>query len=220
MERVLGLREASDAVEKIGWRFLLGTLRTAVAVDSMAEGAEVAARGVAACGDDADRHLRVDVRPNRVTLTLQSLDHAAVTDLDVELAHRVSAVSRTDAFPHSVQVLELAIDALDIPAIRPFWKAVFGYVSEPGRDRSTDPLVDPDFQGPAIWFQQLDRERPQRNRIHFDLCVPHDEAERRIAAALAAGGRLLSDGRAPAYWVLADVEGNEICVTTWQGRED
>jgi len=54
-------------------------------------------------------------------------------------------------------MLELAIDALDIPAIRPFWKAVFGYVSEPGRARSTDPLVDPDFQGPAIWFQQMDR---------------------------------------------------------------
>ena len=220
MERVLGLREASDAVEKIGWRFLLGTLRTAVAVGSMAEGAEVAVRAVAACGDDSDRHLRVDVRPDRVTLTLQSLDRAAVTDLDVELARRVSAVSRTDAAPHSVQMLELAIDALDIPAIRPFWKAVFGYVGEPGRDGSADPLVDPDFQGPAIWFQQMDRERPQRNRIHFDLCVPHDEAERRIAAARAAGGRLLSDGSAPAFWVLADVEGNEICVTTWQGRED
>ena len=220
MVRVLGLREASDAVEKIGWRFLLGTLRTAVAVDSLAQGADVAARAVAACGDDADRHLRVDVRPDRVTLTLQSLEHAAVTDLDVELAHRVSAVARTEASPHSVQMLELAIDALDIPAIRPFWKAVFGYVGEPGHDRPTDPLIDPDFQGPAIWFQQMDLERPQRNRIHFDLCVPHDEAERRIAAALAAGGRLLSDGRAPAFWVLADAEGNEICVTTWQGRED
>jgi 4a-hydroxytetrahydrobiopterin dehydratase len=220
MERVLGLREASDAVEKIGWRFLLGTLRTAVAVDSLAQGADVAARAITACGDDADRHLRVDVRPDRVSLTLQSLEHAAVTDLDVELAHRVSAMSRTEASHHSVQMLELAIDALDIPAIRPFWKAVFGYVGEPGRDRPADPLIDPDFQGPAVWFQQMDRERPQRNRIHFDLCVPHDEAERRIAAALAAGGRLLSDGRAPAFWVLADAEGNEICVTTWQGRED
>ena len=37
MERVLRLREASVAVEGIGWRFLLGTLRTAVAVDSLDE---------------------------------------------------------------------------------------------------------------------------------------------------------------------------------------
>jgi 4a-hydroxytetrahydrobiopterin dehydratase len=109
---------------------------------------------------------------------------------------------------------------MDIPAIRPFWKAVFGYVDEPGRDGPADALVDPLYQGPAIWFQQMDAERPQRNRIHFDLCVPHDEAARRIEAALTAGGRLLSDRRAPAFWILADPEGNEICVTTWQGRED
>ncbi|MER5928474.1 VOC family protein, partial [Streptomyces mirabilis] len=82
-----------------------------------------------------------------------------------------------------------------------------------------DPLIDPVGQGPAIWFQQMDRARPQRNRIHFDICVPHDEAPRRIETALAAGGRLVSATRAPAFWVLADLEGNEACVTTWQGRD-
>jgi 4a-hydroxytetrahydrobiopterin dehydratase len=71
---------------------------------------------------------------------------------------------------------------LDIPAVRPFWKAVFGYVGESGSD------------GPA-------------------------DALHRAEAALAAGGRLLSDQRAPAFWVLADPEGNEVCVTTWQGRQ-
>jgi 4a-hydroxytetrahydrobiopterin dehydratase len=25
--------------------------------------------------------------------------------------------------------------------------------------------------------------------------------------------------RAPAFWVLADPEGNEACITTWQGRD-
>jgi len=232
MDRVLGRREASDAVEEIGWRFLLGTLRTAVPVDSLARGADVAGKAAAACGEDADRHLRIDVRPRRVVLTLQSLDRAAVTELDTALARRISAVlravglttgpdvdGRTDA-PHSVQLLEIAIDALDIAAVRPFWKAVFGYGDEPGSDGPADPLVDPDLLGPAIWFQQMDRQRPERNRVHFDLCVPHDEAPRRIGAALAAGGRLLSDRRAPAFWVLADPEGNEVCVTTWQGRGD
>jgi 4a-hydroxytetrahydrobiopterin dehydratase len=230
MERVLRLREASDAVEGIGWRFLLGTLRTAVAVESLAQGAEAAVRAIAACGEDADGHLRVDVRPRRVVLTLQSLERAAVTDLDTALAHEISTALRAgelttgpgigDEPPHPVQVLELAIDALEIPAIRPFWKAVFGYADEAGADGPADPLIDPDFQGPALWFQQMDRERPQRNRVHFDLCVPHDEAPRRVAAALAAGGRLCSDRRAPAFWVLADPEGNEVCVTTWQGRQD
>jgi 4a-hydroxytetrahydrobiopterin dehydratase len=118
-----------------------------------------------------------------------------------------------------VQTLEVGIDAMDIPAIRPFWKAVLGYVDEPGRDDPTDPIVDPVRKGPAIWFQQMDEPREQRNRIHFDITVPHDEAEARIAAALAAGGRLLSDRRARAFWILADAEGNEICVCTWQDRD-
>jgi 4a-hydroxytetrahydrobiopterin dehydratase len=65
----------------------------------------------------------------------------------------------------------------------------------------------------------MDAPRPQRNRIHLDVSVPHDEAETRIGAALAAGGRLINDTEAPAFWVLADAEGNEACITTWQGRD-
>ena len=81
------------------------------------------------------------------------------------------------------------------------------------------PIVDPIGQDPTIWFQQMDQPRPQRNCIHFDVCVPHDEAPHRLAAALAAGGHLVSAASAPAFWVLADHEGNEACITTWQGRD-
>jgi len=31
---------------------------------------------------------------------------------------------------------------------------------------------------------------------------------------------MLSDAEAPAFWVFADPEGNEACITIWQGRED
>jgi len=229
MERTLGRQEASDAVSDQGWRFLLGTLRTSVPVESLAGAAEVAACAVAVCGSDADGHLRVDLRPERAVLTLQSLEQAALTARDVELAHELSnsmrdAGLRTEpeiatGTPRSVQLLEIGIDALDIASVRPFWKAVLGYADEAGADGPEDPIVDPIGQGPAIWFQQMDQPRPQRNRIHFDICVPHDEATLRIEAALAAGGRLVSATRAPAFWVLADAEGNEACVTTWQGRD-
>jgi 4a-hydroxytetrahydrobiopterin dehydratase len=60
---------------------------------------------------------------------------------------------------------------------------------------------------------------PQRNRIHLDVWVPHDQAEARIAAAIAAGGHLVTDQQAPSWWVLADAEGNEACVATWMGRD-
>jgi 4a-hydroxytetrahydrobiopterin dehydratase len=65
----------------------------------------------------------------------------------------------------------------------------------------------------------MDAPRPQRNRIHIDVWVPHDQAEARVAAAIAAGGRLVTDKHAPSWWVLADAEGNEACVATAMSRD-
>jgi 4a-hydroxytetrahydrobiopterin dehydratase len=221
--------EASDAVTGIGWRYVLGEFRTQVLTGSLPLAADVAARAAAVAG--ADGHLRMDVRADRVVLSLQTAEISWVTPLDVELAHRISEVvgefrlttqsRRADsgsADMRSVQVIEIGIDAMDIAAIRPFWKAVLGYTDEPGRPGGNG-LVDPLSQGPAVWFQQMDAPRPQRNRIHLDVSVPHDEARQRIAAVVAAGGTLTYDAEAPAFWVLADPEGNEACVTTWQGRD-
>ena len=58
-----------------------------------------------------------------------------------------------------------------------------------------------------------------RNRIHLDVAVPHEQAEARVAAAVAAGGHLVTDAYAPKWWVLADAEGNEACIATWLGRD-
>jgi 4a-hydroxytetrahydrobiopterin dehydratase len=212
----LSRREISEAVSDLGWRFVLGAVRCTVQVASLAQAVEVAA----ACG--VDDSLALDLRPDRVVLTLRSPETAWSGGHEIELARRITAALGELGFatvPDGAQVLELAIDALDIPSIRPFWKAALGYVDEPGSDGPTDPIVDPLWQRPAIWFQQTDAPRPQRNRIHFDLALPHDEAKARLEAALAAGGRLVSEARAPAFWVLADAEGNEICLTTWQGRD-
>jgi 4a-hydroxytetrahydrobiopterin dehydratase len=221
-------QEASDAATPLGWRLVLGALVTRVPVGSLAEGAGVAQRLVAAAGEDADGHVRVDLRPEAVVLTVQSRRHISATAEDLAVMRRISA-EITDAGlrtepgvgdgGRSVQLLELAIDAMDIPAIRPFWKAVLGYRDEVGKTGPSDALIDPLGHGPAVWFQQMDVPRPQRNRIHFDVSVPHDEAPQRIRAALAAGGTVVYDAEAPAFWVLADAEGNEACVTTWQGRD-
>jgi 4a-hydroxytetrahydrobiopterin dehydratase len=63
------------------------------------------------------------------------------------------------------------------------------------------------------------RITPQRNRIHVDISVPHDQVEARIAAATAAGGYLVTDQYVPEWWTLADAEGNEVDVATWMGRD-
>jgi 4a-hydroxytetrahydrobiopterin dehydratase len=138
------------------------------------------------------------------------------------LAARVSAIADelgVVGTPGRPQELEVAVDALDIPAVVPFWRAVLGYEDEPPPAADASPaLLDPAGRAPAVWFQQMDAPRPQRNRIHLDVTVPHDVAEARVRAAVDAGGRVVSDAAAPAFWVLADPEGNEVCVCTWQGR--
>lgn len=214
--------QVSDAVSGLGWRFLLGLARTDVPVRSLAEAAEVAVLVIAEAGADADDHLWLDARADRVILSVRSQRLGYVTPFDVELVQRLTGALGARGWrcePSGTQALELAIDALDAAAIRPFWKAVLDYVDESGSAGPTDALVDPRDQGPAIWFQQLDAPRPQRNRIHLDLTLPHDVAEARLAAALAAGGILVNDAEARAFWVLADAEGNEICLCTWQDRD-
>jgi 4a-hydroxytetrahydrobiopterin dehydratase len=226
-DEVLSRREASGAVEDLGWRYVLAALRAQIRVPTLARAAEVAAHLAANVGGDADERLRMDVREDRLLLAIQTLRAARVTTRDVELAREISTAVTglgLDTEPvtgtgRSVQAIEIAIDALDIAAVRPFWKAVLAYTDEPGKNGPEDALVDPHGQAPAVWFQQMDAPRPQRNRIHLDISVPHDEARNRIAAALAAGGALVSDAHAPAFWVLSDPEGNEACVTTWEGRD-
>jgi len=221
---------ASEGVEAIGWRYLLGTLSVSVQVQSLAQGNKVAAAAVTAVGEDADGHLRVDLRPDRVELSVQTRASSAVTVRDTRFAHRIAeavdglglgpAAPRSGETPRPVQTLEIGIDAMDIAAITPFWKAVLAYVDQPGADGPEDGIVDPAGQLPTIWFQQMDVPRPQRNRIHFDITVAHDEVEARVRAAVDAGGRLVDDSYARSFWVLADAEGNEVCVCTWTDRDE
>lgn len=214
----------SDATGALGWRLVLGAIHATVRVSTLGEAAEVATLAAAAC-PDAPGHLTLDLRADRVLLALQSEADGAVTDQDLELARQLAAAlhaaGRTlEPGGGGPQAFEIAIDALDIAAVRPFWKAVTGYIDTRSTTDLNRGLIDPAGRGPAIWFQQMDSPRHEtRNRIHLDVDVAHDAAAARIAAALAAGGVLLSDHAAPAFWVLADAEGNEACVCTWQGRD-
>jgi 4a-hydroxytetrahydrobiopterin dehydratase len=221
-------RELSDAVSAANWRLVLAQFRTAVAVPSLAEAGTFTAAVASAIDASSAQHLRLDARPDRVIVIVENVSVPWPSQVEIDLVHQISAIAadlgletspEVGPSSRSVQAVEIGIDALDIPKIRPFWKAVMGYADEIGRSGPEDAIVDPHGQGPAIWFQQMDAPRPQRNRIHFDISVPHDEAEGRLAAALAAGGTLVSDKAAPAFWVLADAEGNEACITTWQARD-
>jgi 4a-hydroxytetrahydrobiopterin dehydratase len=135
-------------------------------------------------------------------------------------ARQISAVARglgVPADPSAVQTVQVTVDALVSPEVMPFWRAVLGYKYR--GDSPDEDLIDPRGRGPSFWFQRMDAPRPQRNRIHIDVWLPHDQAEARIAAAIAAGGRLVTDEHAPSWWTLADGEGNEVDVATTMGRD-
>jgi len=113
---------------------------------------------------------------------------------------------------------------LDIPlaagivgaALLPFWAAVMAM--EPAHSLELgDDLRDRAGTLPLIWFQESGSEEP-RQRWHPDIWVDPAEVQPTIDAALAAGGTLVSDAEAPSFWVLADPEGNKVCLCTWQQR--
>lgn len=215
---------ASDAVNNLGWRYLLGSLICVVDTTSLSDAAQLV--HVLSQLDGADQRLHLQLGPGRLEIDVQDPQIEAVTQNDVVLAKQISAhlASRgrravATGARRGPQIIELAIDAMNIGAIRPFWKAVLGYVDPVAGDQAPW-IVDPAGQLAPVWFQQMDSPRAERNRIHFDVTVAHDEASKRVDAALAAGGRLLDDSRAQSFWVLADTEGNEACICTWLDRDE
>jgi 4a-hydroxytetrahydrobiopterin dehydratase len=224
MARTISAAEFHADPTLADWRVMLRRAEAVFRAPTFA-GAAVFIERVAVAADLADHHPDIDLRyPGRVHVTLTTHASAGLTDLDMALARQISELAATTGLvsePGTFIAFELGIDALDIAAVRPFWKAVLGYVDEkpstPGA--ALNGLVDPLRIGPPVWFQQMDAARAQRNRLHVDVTVAHDVAEARVGAALAAGGTLLTDEHARAFWVLADPEGNEACVCTWQDRD-
>lgn len=198
---------ASDGVED--WRLVFDGVQAHFATGSFAKGVELVAV-VGLLADAADHHPDVDLRYADVTVRLFTHEVGDISDRDVALAQQISTAARElgiAADPSKVQTVRVSIDALDIAGVLPFWRAVLGY-DQFGDEDAVDPLS----RGPRLTFQHMEEPRPQRNRIHIDVTVPRDQAEVRIAAALAAGGRLVTDAHAPSWWTLADAEGNEVDV--------
>jgi 4a-hydroxytetrahydrobiopterin dehydratase len=203
-------------LHEFDWRVIRNDASTHFRTGSFAEGLALV-DAIGGLADAANHHPDVDLRPDGVTVRLRSGSDGRLSERDVALARQISAAARELNVPidlTGLQSIQVAIDALVIPEVLPFWRAVLGY-----RAVGDDDLVDPHSQGPPFWFQQMDAPRLQRNRIHIDVYVPHDQAEARIAAALAAGGHLVSDEHAPEWWTLADAEGNEVDVAPWPDRD-
>ncbi len=199
------------------WRLLFHGLHACYRFPDFATGLRLVA-AIGAVAEELDHHPDLDLRYGRLRIRLASHDVHGVTARDVRLARRISALAAGEASadPACLQVLELALDTADHAAIKPFWRAVLGLADSPTYDEE---LVDPDGSLPTLWFQATQPHDEPRQRFHVDVRVPPEVAPGRVEAALGAGGTLVSDERAPTFWVLADAEGNKACVTTWRGRD-
>ncbi|HEY6738200.1 MAG TPA: VOC family protein [Actinopolymorphaceae bacterium] len=202
---------ASGGVED--WRPVGDAVYAFFRTDSFAASARFVQAISEVPGIDDDRTPQIDIRHDGVTVRLSTLTEGlyfcGYGARDVEVARQISGVARElgiSADPRHVQHTQISLDALSIPDVMPFWRAALGY--EFRRDTDED-VVDPRGCGPSFWFQQMDAPRSQRNRIHVDVKVAPEEAEARIAAVLAAGGRR-ADPDHP--WIFSDPEGNEICL--------
>lgn len=178
---------------------------------------------VAAVADAAEVPLLVDVRPVGVIIDsgkdLWEDDGHGSAERFADLARQIQIAARDlglVADPTRPRFVQLAIDAVDVPAVQAFWVAVLGYQNDP-RSAVTD-IFDPRRLNPVIMFQPMDEldteRRKQRNRIRFELLVPPDHAQHRVDVALGAGGRLVSEDQSTGGYAIVDPEGNELDIVT------
>jgi 4a-hydroxytetrahydrobiopterin dehydratase len=211
------VREAGLA----GWRQIHRRIKARFRTGDFATGLALVKK-IGAAAEAANHHPDIQLTYSDVIVTLTSHDVRGITSRDLDLARRISRHAaelgiRSDAT--GLTQLELGLDTALGPQLAPFYAALLGGEVEHGEP------VDPSGQVPTVWWQEPAGdetwalpEQPFEQRWHFDVWVAHDEGERRLQAVLNAGGRLISDRAAPAYWVVEDADGNRSCICTPAGR--
>ena len=193
------------------WVVLHGGATAVFRVGSVREAARLAGALAEVPGLEGSRAL-LTMADHRLTVRL-SRDLWQLEPRHVELARAVSAVAREHgavADRAAVQEVQLAIaakpEAIDVN----FWRAVLGY--SPMAD---DNAVDPLGHGSTVWMQELDEAKPLRHAMHVDVSIAREHIHARLAAAVAAGGRVVDESEDPVHWTLSDRAGNRVCITAW-----
>lgn len=148
---------------------------------------------------------RLSVRLTRGVFRLEE-QHIASARAVSALARAHDAVADRAAAQEVSWAIAAKPDAVDVG----FWRAVLGYT-----ELADDNAIDPLGHGSTVWMQELDPAKPLRHAMHVDVSVAREHVEARLAAALAAGGRIVVDADAPVGWILADSAGNRVCITCW-----
>jgi predicted enzyme related to lactoylglutathione lyase len=112
-------------------------------------------------------------------------------------------------------VAALCFHAHDPVGLARFWGGVLGWESTDDRDPDGVALVPDDDTGFLLRFLPSRETKIDLNRAHFDLTSSSlEDQQATVARVLALGGRHIDVGQLPEeeHVVLADPEGNELCV--------
>jgi 4a-hydroxytetrahydrobiopterin dehydratase len=206
-----------DEVAAMGltdWRPIMGSLVTRFRTGDFTTGLTMVNR-IAEVAEAMNHHPDLDLRYPHLDVELTSHDAGGKTERDVTLARRISEIAAelgVTAAPELAVRVDWGINTWDGPEIKPFWDAVFG-LEKPHPEE----VVDPAGVLPNIWFQETDRHETPRQRWHPDVWVPPELVSARVEAAVAAGGQVVDDSD-PSFTVLADPQGNRVCLCTHVGR--
>lgn len=200
-----------DSPDVEDWRVLYAGAVAHWRTASLQQGADFAEQ-IADAAMQLGRFPDVDLRPRDVIVTTCRPD-GTLDASDIALAQRVSEIARSAGLlpaPQVLQAMQLAVAHARGVDVRPFFEAAFGY-----EDFDQTDAVDPNRRGIPLAFHPFDRVG--RGRTHIDVSVPADQAEARVRAVIAAGGRLVDDSHAPRWWTLASPDNHGVDIAAWPG---
>lgn len=206
-----GWREFLGADGVGDWAVLHGGATAVFQVRCLGDGVRIA-DAIAHLPGIEGRGVLLTLAEQRVTIRL-TRDLWALESEHVELARAISAVARArGAVPDrsAIQEVQLAIAAKPAAIDVGFWRAVLGYTP-----MADDNAVDPLGHGSTVWMQPLDEGKVLEHAMHIDVSVAREQVGARLAAAVAAGGRIVDESHAPSHWTLSDHAGNRVCLCAW-----
>jgi 4a-hydroxytetrahydrobiopterin dehydratase len=205
-----GWRDFLSAEGVEDWVVLHGGPTAVFRLGSLAEAARLAEAVAAVPGLEERTVMSVARNHLSVRLTREMWGTEA---RHVEVARAISRVARehgATADRTAVQEIQLAVASKPDDIDLGFWRAVLGYAP-----LHEDNALDPLGHSSTVWMQDLNPEKSLRHAMHVDVSVAREVAEQRLAAALAAGGRIVDESEAPASWILSDRAGNKVCIAAW-----
>ncbi len=115
------------------------------------------------------------------------------------------------------RLTEIVLDCQDHERVGAFWAEVLGYDvvdSSDGPDDWYRQLKGPDGSGPTVMVVRTpDGPKSAKNRLHLDLNATDRDQEAEVERIIALGATRADVGQGEQTWVvLADPEGNELCV--------